>query len=474
VLAGGVDQDPTDQPTGPAAHASGASGAFGASAAFGGAGEADLDDFWDRDEFDPPDGNVPRFDADPGSRIDFAITRAEFADRDVARATAQRLKAVFETVRGARENPELFIPGDRVCEKDAVEFAVRGAVADLATALHVSQASIRAQAVEAQMLITRLPATWSGLWEGAISYPCAKAIVEHAAGLPDDGGEEAAAVWAEYDRKLAERAAKLPPARMREHARRLAEKLVAEPLQTRYDRAVTGRRVWTEAAPDGMSWLGALMPAAAAIAGMARVNAIVKHLKAQSGETRTLPQLRADILADLLAGKGTGYPVKADVAVTVPVLTAMGVDETGTPVDASRLRPGDLNGYGPIDPNTARRLAATAPSFHRILTAPVTSAILDLDRATYRPPADLKRWVRLVQPVCTFPGCGRLAADCDIDHSVDWARGGTTAATNLGPLCLENHRLKHKTTWAMSRNPDGSIHWTSPTGREHDQDPPPF
>lgn len=216
------------------------------------------------------------------------------------------------------------------------------------------------------------------------------------------------------------------------------------------------------------------MPAAAAIGGMARMNAIAKHLKTLPGETRTLPQLRADILADLLAGGGTEYAVKADVAVTVPVLTVMGVDETGAPVEASRLQPGDLNGYGPIDPDTARRLTATAPSFHRILTAPVTSAILDLDRATYRPPADLKRWVRLVQPVCTFPGCGRLAVDCDIDHSVGWAAGGTTASTNLGPLCLDNHRLKHKTKWAMSRNRDGTIPWTSPTGREHDQDPPPF
>jgi hypothetical protein len=413
-------------------------------------------------------------DADPESRIDFAIARAEFAGRDMARAAARRLFAIHETVCEARENPGVFIPSDRLQERDAVEFAVRAAVADLATALHVSQAMVRNQAVEAETLLTRLPATWAGLWEGEISYPCARAVLEHTAGLPDDGSEEAAGVWAEYDRKLAERATVLPPARLREHARRLAEKLAAEPLQTRHDRAVKDRRVWVEAAPDAMAWVGAFLPAAAAIGGMARVNAIAKHLKAQPGETRTLPQLRADILADLLTGSGTEYAVKADVAVTVPVLTVMGVDETGAQVDASRLQPGDLNGYGPIDPVTARRLAGSAPSFHRILTAPVTSAILDLDRATYRPPADLKRWIRLVQPVCAFPGCGRLAAECDIDHGLDWVYGGKTADTNLAPMCEGDHRVKHKTKWKMSRNPDGTIHWTSPTGREHDQDPPPF
>ena len=76
------------------------------------------------------------------------------------------------------------------------------------------------------------------------------------------------------------------------------------------------------------------------------------------------------------------------VVVTVPVLTLLGrTDE-----------PARLEGYGPIDAETARRLAAGATSFHRLLTHPVSGVRLDLDRATYAPPADLRLWV---QPLAT-------------------------------------------------------------------------
>ncbi|KAA9394937.1 HNH endonuclease, partial [Kocuria coralli] len=46
---------------------------------------------------------------------------------------------------------------------------------------------------------------------------------------------------------------------------------------------------------------------------------------------------------------------------------------------------------------------------------------------------------------CRFPGCRRQATGCDVDHTIPWATGGTTAITNLAHLCRRHHRIKHET-----------------------------
>ena len=68
--------------------------------------------------------------------------------------------------------------------------------------------------------------------------------------------------------------------------------------------------------------------------------------------------------------------------VTVPVMTLLGHSD----------EPGTLDGYGPIDADTARRLAATAPSFRRLLVHPETGVALSLGTETYRVPTDLRLW----------------------------------------------------------------------------------
>lgn len=134
-----------------------------------------------------------------------------------------------------------------------------------------------------------------------------------------------------------------------------------------------------------------------------------------------------------------------------------------------------LDGYGPIDLDTAKRLAGSATSWVRILTHPVTGTVLDVDRTTYRVPKALKRWLGVKHPVCTFAGCGRLARDCHSDHLLDWQYGGKTADINLAPQCERHHRLKHASTWIVDKDPiTGAIVWTSPTGHIADGDPAPF
>ena len=161
------------------------------------------------------------------------------------------------------------------------------------------------------------------------------------------------------------------------------------------------------------------------------------------GEERTLTQLTADVFADIIldgvtpSGLGTG--IRGAVTVTVPVLTLMGLSE----------EPGFLEGYGPIDPDTARQIAAGAPSFTRILVHPETGAVLSVGRDRYTVPEDLKRFLRVRDKTCRFPGCNRSAAHCDLDHSLDWQFDGLTAHDNLAHLCPACHALKSETGWQV-------------------------
>ncbi|WP_434613670.1 DUF222 domain-containing protein [Arthrobacter sp. A5] len=173
------------------------------------------------------------------------------------------------------------------------------------------------------------------------------------------------------------------------------------------------------------------------------------------------------------------YP-PAQVAVTVPVLTLMGLDE----------RPGNLDGYGPIPADQARELAGLATSWLRFLTDPETGTILSIGRNAYTPAADLRRWIINRDKTCRGIGCDKPARSCEIDHTIPYHRQtyapdgtplplGETSDTNLGAFCAFDHHLKDDpgTGWTVSQPTPGVFIHTSPTGRVYPNNPelpPPF
>ena len=348
---------------------------------------------------------IPHIDASrPDVRVEFGLARAEYAARSASVAFADQMAAVYGILAEARAFPEIYLgPGARA-DRDSVEFAERAAVADIAVRLGVAEHAIRTQAHEAGVLLTRAPRVWSEFRAGEISAANARTIAQLIGELPDHS-------WTAFEHAVLERAATLAPARFRPFARTVRDRVGARTLPERHTRAAGHRRVWIDADVDGMCWLTAYLPAATAERAMARVDAAAVSLAAQPDETRTLAQLRADVTGDLLAGiLGAEGSVGVSVAMTVPVLSLLGLDEA----------PATLDGYGPIDAETARALVAHAPSFSRILTHPISGAVLDVDRTTYRVPADLKRWLGVRDGSCTFPGCGRRTRACDLDHTVAW------------------------------------------------------
>ena len=102
---------------------------------------------------------------------------------------------------------------------------------------------------------------------------------------------------------------------------------------------------------------------------------------------------------------------------------------------------------------------------------PRTGAPVAVDTTTYRPSKAMRRYLRYVDGTCRFPGCRRAARHCDLDHTTAYAFGGRTQCENLSHLCPKHHRLKHQTSWQVTRTSTHTLQWTSPGGRTHTSHP---
>lgn len=104
----------------------------------------------------------------------------------------------------------------------------------------------------------------------------------------------------------------------------------------------------------------------------------------------------------------------------------------------------------------ALKVAATCSSWRRILIDPGTGLIVQYGRDTYAVPADLRRLLEIRDETCRCPGCRRNVA-CDIDHTITWAEGRCTDATNLSNFSRSHHRTKHHRgtydTWQVGEIP---------------------
>jgi hypothetical protein len=396
------------------------------------------------------------------ARVESGIARAESAQRSLNQAAAELWLSVAEVLDEARLSPHIYVdPLLPMPAGERIEFAVRAAAADVAVRLHLSESVIRAFAHDADTLRTRLPRLWGLFRDGEVNPLNARTAADLVRSLPDEADQAA-----RFDDALVGIVG-LAPGRFRMRARVLRERIHSIALAERVEAASRKRGVWIDNDVDGMAYLTAFLPADVAHRAFGRIDVAARSLAMDPDESRTLAQVRADVAADLLTNDADGVPVaRVSVAVTVPVMTLLGQTDD----------PGILEGYGPIDAETARRLAAHAPSFSRLLTHPVTGSLLDVDRGVYRPPADLKRWLAITDVTCAFPGCTRLARTSDVDHIVDRQFDGKTRASNLVHLCRHHHRLKHMTRWtvhAINRD-ESRVEWASPTGFPRAQDPPPF
>jgi hypothetical protein len=405
-------------------------------------------------------------------------SEAELAALEAARAMQFAAAMRIALARGAHK-PKTYTE---------TEMHLRSIAAEIATALHWHDRTVQARMGEALLLVEQYPTTVDALSAGRISARHAAAIRIAGCGI-DDPDDRAA-----YERIVLERAERDTPARTEAFARIVAEEFRPTSITERFEEAQQSRRVWVQEDGDGMGTLGVFDSVTKVRAMYDRLTRQARAIRqvaapaedADVDDRRTTDQTRADLVCDLIL---TGQPaidptgealpgglgaIRASVSVTVPALTAAGVSDRGASID----------GLAPIDADTARRLMAGAAGWDRILTHPITGAVLAVDR--YRAGPVIERFLAARDVHCRFPGCRRAARACDHDHNLDYARGGATSTRNMACLCKRHHTLKTETEWTAAQLADGTIRWTTPLGRTTDErperhvafrpdpDPPPF
>lgn len=341
------------------------------------------------------------------------------------------------------------------------EMARRVAASELATATRISEREAEQLVADSAALVHELPTTLKSLRSGQVSYRHASILIDEARSLPSES-------WAAFEAAALPEAATRTPAGFRQRARALRERQHPASIDERRRAAEESRSVRLEPGRDGMAWLTAHLPAEQAIGAYRRLTEMAASLAAPD-DPRTLTQRRADVFTDLLVDgvmpdTGLGRGVRATVLVSVPALTLLEREQSPTPTST-------LEGYGPIADDVARRLAAHAPSFVRLLTHPETGAVLSVGRDRYAVPRDLRLWLRIRDETCRFPGCGRSAAHADIDHTVAWQHNGATRHDNLAHLCEAHHRLKHQSDWRVNQAGGGALEWRAPSGRTYRTEP---
>lgn len=413
--------------------------------------------------------------------------------RQIATLQAQQAALLADAVALAVERDTTRSVASR---RRNADLGMREVCAELAAVMRVSDRSVQMRMSDASTVTSRYPMTLAAWREGRIDAAHAGVIVDAGVVVPDE-------VVARYEAIIVPIAESETSGRLRSIARTVAAQLAPEAVGERRQRAVDARGVRLVDLEDGIARIIADQPAVIAhgiydrLTQMAREAARLEGQQEPDGgsedreragrgsgdddvtdpddgdsttvvtgpggasDHRTIDQLRADILADLLLAGAPGAhdgglgAITADVHVAVPALTAAGVGD----------EPCLLVGHGPIDTATALRLAGNVPSWTRVLTDPVSGAVLAVDR--YRPSKELVRHLRARDEHCRFPGCRTSARRCDVDHTIDAAAGGPTTAGNLSHLCRRHHTLKHHTDWTVRQRPGGVLEWSSPAGRSY-------
>ncbi len=149
-------------------------------------------------------------------------------------------------------------------------------------------------------------------------------------------------------------------------------------------------------------------------------------------------------------------------------------------LDADPLLPGrhGVARSPKLGPVLMGRLTGWLMTAGKVTIQPVvdTAAIAAVD--AHDPPARMAAAVRLRDETCVFPGCGRAAEVCDLDHidpyvtMDDGGPPGQTSPDRLAPVCRRHHRAKTFGHFSYRRLADGSYEWTLPTGHTVTTDPP--
>lgn len=346
--------------------------------------------------------------------------------------------------------------------------------AEVGAELGISRARASSEMNYGLELVVRLPKLGAAMAAGEVDFRVISVVVFRTGLIVD------ATVLALIDARLAA-AARSWNGLSRRKIVELVDWRVRE-LDPAAERAARGvdedRHVEINPSEGGLAqFWGAVRAADAAVLDR-RLDALAGSVCAE--DSRTKRQRRADALAVLAAGvdslvcdcgseqcpaAGAAAPAQVVIHVVAEAATVSG--ESATPGQSAR--PGYLPGFGAVAAETVRDLATRAH------LRPLKPAQEFTAEPQYRPSTALAEFIRARDLWCRFPGCEVPAEFCDLDHSIPWASGGPTHPSNLNCKCRAHHLLKtfwcEDNGWAEQQHPDGTLVFTSPSGRTYTTTP---
>ncbi len=364
-------------------------------------------------------------------------------ERQAAWLAARQHAAMADTA-----GPEALIHDDPVRDEIAAALGLSRQAAD--NRIHV-----------ARTLADTLPATRELLEAGEITPRHAMVMVDECGALDNATAEQ-------IEKRVLANAPHQTAAAFRRAVRRAVDCRRAAPgsaALAAHESAKAERKVIVVPEADGMASLIATLPAVDALRLFDAVDNLARARHAKLGGRRRNPGIdarRADALVALaehaladrrLPAGGKRRRIELQVVIDLPTLLGL------------RENPAQLPGHGPLPAALARELVDDA-EWRRLVVDPVDGHLLDYGRRTYRPPQKLREYIIARDRTCRFPGCSQPARRCDLDHVIPSKRG-KTSADNLIPLCRHHHRLKTHHGWSVRLNPDSSVVWRSPAGREY-------
>jgi hypothetical protein len=348
--------------------------------------------------------------------------------------------------------------------------------AEVSAAMNMSPRGAQHLVAQAEALDTRLPKVAALLAAGQTDWRTTQLIIARTELVSDE------ALMAQVDATLADRIGGWQCWSRRRIINAVDSAVYAiDPgaAKERRVRANDERHITVTPGPDGTAQVRGSLPATAGALFDQTLSQMASAVCAN--DSRTIVQRRTDAITalcerrDLVCDCGqSDCPSRA--AESAPpaaggVATVINVIATEATVTGDSDQPGYLNGYGVIDAEQVRELADTATIRPVDCPAPTEDEAL-----RYQPTAALERWIRCRDLCCRFPGCDRKAAICDLDHTqpfnhADPKSGGWTVWWDLACYCREHHRLKTfhggPRGWSDEQLADGTIVWTSPTGRQY-------
>jgi len=333
------------------------------------------------------------------------------------------------------------------------DLPLREVSSELGAAMRLSDRTVQARMSDAATLMISFPTTFEAWGAGRIDAQHVAAIIDAGAGIDNPDARD------RYERQMVEAAVHETPPRLRKIAGVVAARLDPATTEERHLRARADRQVRVIDLDDSMARLLADGPATL-------IHGIYDRLTQMAHEVRTgEDRIDTDNAAD------TDAESSDESAEEAPVDTRT-MDELRANIFADLLLTGAPTGHGDGDALgaiSAHVLAAGAPGWDRVMFHPHTGAPLAVDR--YRPSAELRRFLRVRDEHCRFPGCTQPPWRCDADHTVDAARGGHTSECNLALFCRRHHTVKHATAWTVRQLGGGILEWTSITGRTYTDRP---